>query len=35
MRERGRQATAFLGRRHFDDAELLDNLFEPVSELVH
>jgi hypothetical protein len=35
MRERGRQATAFLGRRHFDDAKLLDNLFEPVSELVH
>ncbi|MEO1078601.1 MAG: hypothetical protein AAFY29_03530 [Pseudomonadota bacterium] len=27
MRERGRQATAFLGRRHFDDADLLDNLF--------
>ncbi|MEL7043463.1 MAG: hypothetical protein AAGL66_00375 [Pseudomonadota bacterium] len=27
MRERGRQATAFLGRRHFDDANLLDNLF--------
>lgn len=35
MRERGRQATAFLGRRHFDDAKLLDDLFEPVSELVH
>ena len=27
MRERGRQATAFLGRRHFDDADLLDGLF--------
>ncbi|MEM9316965.1 MAG: hypothetical protein AAGA95_20340, partial [Pseudomonadota bacterium] len=27
MRERGRQATAFLGRRHFDDADLLDTLF--------
>ena len=35
MRERGRQATTFLGRRHFDDAKLLDDLFEPVSELVH
>jgi hypothetical protein len=35
MRERGRHATVFLGRRHFDDAELLDNLFEPVSALVH
>ena len=34
MREHGRQATAFLGRRHFDDAKLLDDLFEPVSELV-
>lgn len=28
MRERGRQATAFLGRRHFDDAFLLDAMFE-------
>jgi hypothetical protein len=28
MRERGRQATAFLGRRHFDDAFLLDEVFE-------
>ena len=27
MRERGRQPTAFLGRRHFDDADLLDGLF--------
>jgi hypothetical protein len=27
MRERGRQATAFLGRRHFDDPELLEKLF--------
>jgi hypothetical protein len=27
MRDRGRQATAFLGRRHFDDADLLDTLF--------
>lgn len=35
MRERGRHATTFLGRRHFDDAELLDNLFEPVSAFVH
>jgi len=33
MRERGRQATAFVGHRHFDDAKLLDELFEPVSEL--
>lgn len=27
MRERGRRATAFVGRRHFDDAFLLDKLF--------
>lgn len=27
MRERGRRATAFIGRRHFDDAFLLDALF--------
>jgi hypothetical protein len=30
MRERGHHATAFVGRRHFDDADLLDRLFEPV-----
>jgi len=29
MRERGRHATAFIGRRHFDDPDLLDKLFEP------
>ena len=29
MRERGRHAIAFVGRRHFDDADLLDRLFEP------
>lgn len=29
MRERGRQATAFVGRRHFDDAEVLERVFEP------
>ncbi|MEO0435637.1 MAG: hypothetical protein AAF098_01875 [Pseudomonadota bacterium] len=27
MRERGRHATAFVGRRHFDDGTLLDELF--------
>lgn len=27
MRERGRRATAFIGRRHFDDAFLFDRLF--------
>lgn len=27
MRERGRHATAFIGRRHFDDADLVDQLF--------
>jgi hypothetical protein len=27
MRERGRRATAFLGRRHFDDPFLLDQVF--------
>ncbi|HXH03814.1 MAG TPA: hypothetical protein VNN09_10910 [Candidatus Competibacteraceae bacterium] len=31
MRERGHHATAFLGRRHFDDADLLEQLFEPAS----
>ena len=35
MRERGRHATAFIGRRHFDDATLLDNLFKPVSGIRH
>ena len=35
MRERGRQATAFIGRRHFDDATLFDSLFEPASGLAH
>ncbi|MDG4598141.1 MAG: hypothetical protein P9F75_21030 [Candidatus Contendobacter sp.] len=29
MRERGRHAIAFVGRRHFDDADLLDRVFEP------
>ncbi len=30
MRQWGRHATAFVGRRHFDDADLLDRHFEPV-----
>jgi hypothetical protein len=30
MRQWGRHATAFVGRRHFDDAELLDRYFERV-----
>ena len=29
MRQWGRHATAFVGRRHFDDAGLLDRYFEP------
>ncbi|SER70200.1 hypothetical protein SAMN05421690_10561 [Nitrosomonas sp. Nm51] len=29
MRERGHHATAFVGRRHFDDALLLEGLFQP------
>jgi hypothetical protein len=29
MRQWGRQATAFVGRRHFDDPGLLDRYFEP------
>lgn len=29
MRERGHHATAFVGRRHFDDANLLELFFEP------
>ncbi|MBK8750478.1 MAG: hypothetical protein IPL99_01990 [Candidatus Competibacteraceae bacterium] len=32
MRERGRHAIAFVGRRHFDDADLLDRLFQPTQE---
>jgi hypothetical protein len=32
MRERGRHAIAFVGWRHFDDADLLDRLFEPAEE---
>ncbi len=28
MRRRGRQATAFVGRQHFDDARLLEQVFE-------
>lgn len=32
MRERGRHAIAFVGRRHFDDADLLDRLFEPTEK---
>ena len=28
MRQWGRHATAFLGRRHFDDADLLEKRFE-------
>lgn len=31
MRQWHRHAIAFVGRRHFDDAHLLDTLFEPVS----
>ena len=31
MRERGRHAVAFVGRRHFDDARLLETLFEPAN----
>lgn len=31
MRERGHHATAFVGRRHFDDPDLLDHLFEPTN----
>jgi hypothetical protein len=30
MRQWGRHATAFVGRRHFDDPGLLDRYFEPV-----
>ena len=30
MRQSGHQATAFVGRRHFDDARLLERYFEPV-----
>ena len=28
MRQWGRQATAFVGRRHFDDADLLEKRFD-------
>jgi hypothetical protein len=30
MRQSGRQPTAFIGRRHFDDADLLEKRFERV-----
>jgi hypothetical protein len=32
MRQAGRQATAFVGRRHFDDPDLFESrfLFDPV-----
>ena len=30
MRQWGRQPTAFIGRRHFDDADLLEQRFERV-----
>lgn len=29
MRERGHHATAFIGRRHFEDADLFERLFQP------
>ncbi|RDH83633.1 MAG: hypothetical protein DIZ78_14100 [endosymbiont of Escarpia spicata] len=29
MRQRGRHATAFVGRRHFDDPDLMETLFYP------
>ena len=32
MRERGRHAIAFVGRRHFDDTDLLGRLVEPAEE---
>jgi hypothetical protein len=32
MRQWGRQATAFVGRRHFDDADLIERRFEIVQE---
>ena len=28
MRQWGRQPTAFVGRRHFDDADLIERRFE-------
>jgi len=31
MRQWGHHATAFVGRRHFDDADLFENILEPVS----
>ncbi|WP_417567869.1 hypothetical protein [Marinobacter sp.] len=30
MRQWGRHATAFIGKRHFDDPDLLNRYFEPV-----
>ncbi|MDX8410496.1 MAG: hypothetical protein R8K46_01295 [Mariprofundaceae bacterium] len=32
MRQWGHHANAFIGRRHFDDPDLLDSLFEPTDE---
>ncbi len=31
MRQWGRHATAFVGRRHFDDAYLMEQRFAPVA----
>ena len=31
MRQSGRQPTAFVGRRHFDDPHLIESLFRKVS----
>ena len=33
MRQWGHHATAFVGRRHFDDARLLENSFEFVENV--
>lgn len=33
MRQWGHHATAFVGRRHFDDADLLERLFVPIPSL--
>lgn len=34
MRQWGHHATAFVGRRHFDDPDLLERLFKPVERVV-
>ena len=33
MRQWGHHATAFIGRRHFDDADLFENILESITPI--